>query len=329
LRWTFEGLVRNDISDVILAVSYRTEVLLKQHGLPRRGLRITYSRDPLKKSLGTGGSIKKAEKLIGHDDPFLVLNEDIFADVNYAEMFKVHAKRDAVATIALHEVDDTSRYGAVEVTKDNQIRRFVEKPRKHSGPSNLINAGVYVFDPRIFKYIPKQRRVSIEREVFPKLAEEGLLHAYIFTDEWMDIGKPEDYLRVNMRILDSTANQLKLGVFKSAEIKKPVAIDKKVAIGEGSTIGPYAVIGESGTIGKDVHIRNSIIFSGATISDSTAISGAIIGEDVKIGKEVRIQEGCIVGDQVEIKNKVTLDRSVSICPSEKISKSVLESTPTC
>ena len=74
------------------------------------------------------------------------------------------------------------------------IKRFIEKPPKDKAPSNLINAGVYVLSPKVFDYIPSGRAVSMEREVFPKLAEEGKLCGHFVNGLWMDIGKPEEYL---------------------------------------------------------------------------------------------------------------------------------------
>src|SRR4030042_5568269 len=70
LQWTFERLVKNDVKDVVLAVFYQTEVYIKQHRVPRCGLHVTYSHDPLRKPLGTAGSIKKAEKRGGPAPPF-------------------------------------------------------------------------------------------------------------------------------------------------------------------------------------------------------------------------------------------------------------------
>ena len=92
---------------------------------------------------------------------------------------------------------------------DNLIKRFIEKPTKDKAPSNLINAGVYVLSPKVFDYIPSGRAVSIEREVFPKLAEEGKLFGHYVNGLWMDIGKPEEYLETNKIILDSQAKTLK------------------------------------------------------------------------------------------------------------------------
>lgn len=131
LEWTFERLAKNNITEAILAVNYQTEAAIKQHRIPRHGIHITYSRDPLGKPLGTGGPLKKAEKHIGHDAPFLILNGDIFADVDYTQLLKMHQEKNATATIALHQVEDPSRYGVAELAKDNRIKRFIEKPHEN------------------------------------------------------------------------------------------------------------------------------------------------------------------------------------------------------
>ena len=107
--------------------------------------------------LGTAGPVKKAEKLLGHDEPFIVLNGDIFADLSYRELLDTHVKTKALATIALCKVEDPCRYGVAEMANDNCIKRFIEKPPKDKAPSNLINAGVYVLSPKSLRlYSPRK-----------------------------------------------------------------------------------------------------------------------------------------------------------------------------
>ncbi len=77
------------------------------------------------------------------------------------------------------KLDDPCRYGVAELVNGNCIKRFIEKPSKDKAPSNLINAGVYVLSPKVFDYIPPGRAVSMEREMFPKLAEEGKLCGHL------------------------------------------------------------------------------------------------------------------------------------------------------
>jgi mannose-1-phosphate guanylyltransferase len=329
IQWTFERLAKNKIEEAILAVFYQTEVLIKQYKIPKFGLKLRYSRDPLKKPLGSGGPIKKAEKLIGHDSPFLVLNGDIFADVNYSEILKVHDEEKAVATIALTKVKDPSRYGLAELAKDGRIIRFIEKPPRKKTLSNLINAGVYVLSPRIFDYISSGKKVSIEYDVFPKLAEEDKLYAYIYSGLWFDIGKPEDYLQINRTLLSFASQQQRPRIGKQAKIKEPVAFDKHISIGEKSIIGPNTVLGRNVRIGNNVRIQNSIILPETVISDSSTVNEAIIGENVVIGKRAKISERCLLGDHVKIDDNVTLAEGVSICPGKEVSESVLTSKNVC
>src|SRR4030066_1248252 len=206
-QWIFERLAKNDIKEAILAVNQLTEYYIRQQRIPKSGLIVKYSHDPPKTPLGTAGPIKKAENLIGHSEPFLVLNGDIFADVSYREILESHTKRKALATIALCKVEDPSRYGVAEMAEGERIKRFIEKPPKDAPPPNLINAGVYVLSPEVFKLIPEGKAVSMEREIFPKLAKEGRLYGHFIEGLWMDIGKPEEYLQINKILLDALPTQ--------------------------------------------------------------------------------------------------------------------------
>jgi mannose-1-phosphate guanylyltransferase len=306
LDWKLERLAKSGIKEVILAVNYMAEAFSQRYGDSAYGMKLFYSKE--EKPLGTGGPIKNAEELIGREKSFLVLNGDILTNLDYSKLVKEHREKDATATIALYQVEDPSRYGVAELTEKNRIVQFVEKPSRNKAPSNLINAGVYVLEPKIFDYVPSGQPVSIERKVFPKLADEGKLHGYPFEGLWTDIGKLEDYLKAN-------------------KIKDPTIVGEKVVIGEKSEIGPYVAVGERAILGKEVHVQNSVIFSGTEISDFTTVQGAVIGEDVTIGRKVKIGEGCMIGDHAVIRDNVTLAREVTVCPSREVTESVL--TPKC
>ena len=322
LEWIFERLAKSGVDEAVMAVNALTQFYIKQQRPRRHGLKVKFSIDPPKMPLGTAGPIKKAEKLLGHDEPFIVLNGDIFADLNYGELLDSHVKSNALATIALCKVEDPCRYGVAEMGNGNLIKRFVEKPAKDKAPSNLINAGVYVLSPKVYEYIPSGKSVSIEREVFPKLAEEGKLCGHIVNGLWMDIGKPEEYLETNKIILDSLAKTLKQRKAKNFEIKKPVALDKGVSIGEKSVIGPYAILGKNVSVGKNVQISNAVIFSDVNIGDFASINEAIIGEAAKIGKNVGISSGCIIGDHAKIRDNLEL--SGKVCPGKEAAENILK-----
>jgi mannose-1-phosphate guanylyltransferase len=329
LQWIFERLAKNSIKEAILAVNGLTAFHIKKQRIPKYGLRVKYSIDPPKMPLGTGGPIKNAEKLIGHAEPFLVLNGDIFAELSYTEILEKHLERGNLATIALCEVEDSSRYGVAELDPDCRIKRFIEKPAKGTAPTNLINAGIYVLSPKIFQYIPKGKAVSMEREIFPKLVEERELYGHIFQGLWMDIGKPKEYLQANKILLNTQGKTQKTKNTSKFELKNPAAMDKGVNIGAKSVIGPYAVLGKNVTIGKNVQISESVILPDVKIDDDSAINGAIIGENATIGKKVKIGNNCIIGDQAKIRDNTSLANETTVCPAKEASGNILKSKIIC
>jgi len=340
LDWTMERLARNNVTEVVLAVNYMAEAFSRRYGREAYGMKIHYSRDvypalrtatPFRGPLRTAGPIKRAERLLGREEPFLVLNGDILTDIDYTDLMREHIERgDAAATIALYRVEDPSRYGVAEMAGEDRIKRFVEKPPRGKAPSNLINAGIYVLNPEVFDYIPARRPVSIERQVFPELAREGKLCGHEFRGFWVDIGEPRDYLTANKLLLDTRKkNEIGRNVVleRGAEIREPSAVGDKVSLGAKARIGPHTSLGDHVEVGKGTRIENSIVLAGTTISEFTTVKDAIIGEAVVIGRRVKIGGGCIIGDNVFIQDGVTLTRGVAVCPSKEVSESVL--TPRC
>jgi len=324
LDWTLERLSKVGVDEVVFAVNYMSEAFVKRYGKSAFGMKLHYSQEL--RPLGTGGCIKNAEKIIGHDESFLLLNGDILSNTDYARLTAEHEKNSATATITLHRVDDPSRYGVVELAEKNRIKRFVEKPKREKAPSNLINAGVYVLNPEVFDYIAAGKPVSIEREVFPALVRDKKLFGYESKGLWIDIGEPSDYLRGNRLFLDaelkkgSIANSAKLA--GNVKIINPVVIGEHTSIGDKSRIGPHVTLGENANVGRGVYIENSIVFPRTFISDFSYVKGAIIGEEAIIGKRVKIKDNCIVGDHVMIHDNITLAKGVTVCPQKEVTESV-------
>jgi len=304
------------------------EAFMQRYGESKHGIKISYSIE--KKPMRTGGAIKYAEELIGYEEPFLVLNGDIFTTIDYTALLKKHKEQNAVATIAVYRVEDPSRYGTVKLTEENRVTQFIEKAPQGKAPSSLINAGIYVLDPEIFNYIPAGRPVSIEHEIFPKLAEEKKLFAHEFKEIWIDIGKPGDYLKANRVLLDAEPKKRLLrkdvNLGEGVEFNDPVMIDSGVNVGQNSKLGPYAIIGKDTVLGRNVRLENSVVFPEATISDNASVRGAVIGEGATIGRGAEIMEGCVIGDYVTIRDNITLSRDVTVCHSKEVKENVPEYT---
>lgn len=150
-----------------------------------------------KEPLGTGGALKLAEPLL--DERFLMVNGDTFLDLDVTAFERIHAAAvpdGVLATLALVRHPEAGEKGSVVMGPEGQIVRFVEKGA--TGPG-LINAGIYAIEKRALADIPEGRVVSLEREVFPiwmRRAEGRGLQGVITDAYFVDIGLPEDYLRV-------------------------------------------------------------------------------------------------------------------------------------
>ena len=190
LEYLILQLRKQGLTDIVLCIGYLGEQVKRYFGDGGRwGIHISYSHE--KEPLGTGGAVKLAETLV-REENFLVMNGDSFLDVDLKQLVNYHLKNKALATMALVEVEDPARYGTVEIDENGEIESFVEKGRSSS--SKLINGGVYVFNREIFDYIP-EGKVSLEKEVFPKLIGKGF-YGMPIKGSFIDIGIPEDYRKL-------------------------------------------------------------------------------------------------------------------------------------
>lgn len=330
LDWILENLSKEGVETVVLAVNYMADALSRKFGTSQYGMKLVYSRE--KKPLGTGGPIQEAKQFLDDDDaPFFVLNGDILSSISYSKLYERHKRFGGQGTIALHRVEDPTRFGVVELSKKNRVKRFVEKPKREEAPSTLVNAGVYVLEHSIFDIIPRGKKVSIEHEVFPVMVARHQLYGYEFRGLWVDTGKPNDYFLANRLMLDRIASKEPVingdvDISAKATLIPPVVIGEDTIIEEDACVGPYVSIGEKAVVGKGTKIQNAIIFPRVWIEDYTSINRAIIGEATIIGRWVKIEKGCIVGDHVMIDDNVTLTQNVKICPSKEVSSSILQSS---
>jgi NDP-sugar pyrophosphorylase family protein len=121
----------------------------------------------------------------------LILNGDSYLELDVLELLDSHKRHGGSMTIALRHVDDAARYGRVEVDAVGRITRFVEKGAAGGG---YINAGVYACRRVVFDSVEGGRALSIETDIFPRLAEAGTLYGFVCDGRFIDIGVPESYL---------------------------------------------------------------------------------------------------------------------------------------
>jgi NDP-sugar pyrophosphorylase family protein len=182
----FDLLKKYGIREVIFCTGHLKEKIRDYFGDGSKfGMNVGYVDED--EPLGTAGPLKMAKNML--KDSFIVSNGDELKNINIPRMFRLHRRKNALATIALTTVDDPSHYGVARLD-GSRIVEFVEKPQ--NPPSNLINAGFYIMEPEVIGMIP-DGFAMLEKDVFPKLAKLGRLRGFPFSGQWFDIGDIERY----------------------------------------------------------------------------------------------------------------------------------------
>lgn len=174
---------------IIITVNYKAEIIENyfQDG-HAYGVRISYVRE--KERLGTAGGIKLAEEYL--TKPFFVMNGDVFTNLNVDNMMKYHLDNEFDMTIAVKRYVYQIPYGIIK-TNGNLVYSINEKPEI----GYLINGGIYCLNPDLIKVIPKGQYYEIT-DLINSCIERGLKVGYYeIKDYWMDIGRIEDYYKVN------------------------------------------------------------------------------------------------------------------------------------
>lgn len=150
------------------------------------GLTIDYVSEV--KPLGTSGPLANVEGLNG---TFLVTNGDVLTDLDFADLIAFHRQQGGIATIATHKRKVDINLGVVEMNRKKQVVGYLEKPSFNY----LVSMGLYIFEPRILDYIPKDEYLDFP-DLVQKLIDAGeQVNGYVFKGYWEDLGRPDDYER--------------------------------------------------------------------------------------------------------------------------------------
>lgn len=279
-------LAAHGVEEVVLSLGFLPDAFLDTYPDGRcAGIPLHYAVEP--EPLDTAGAVRFAAEDAGIDEAFLVLNGDVLTDLAVDELIVFHRASGAEATVSLTPVDDPSRYGVVPTDADGRVTGFVEKPPAGAAPCNWINAGTYVFEPSVIDRIEPGRRVSVEREVFPAMADEGVLYGLRSEAYWVDTGTPETYLGVQLDLLDGVRGPARSGVDDAAEIHPGATVRRSV-------IGPGAVVAEGS------RVCDSVVMAGSRIGEGAVVDGSLVGRNATIGPDAQVLGLSVVGHGAEV-----------------------------
>jgi NDP-sugar pyrophosphorylase family protein len=309
-------LARHGFTDICCNTHYLAEKIESHFAQnPPPGVTIQFNREA--ELLGTAGGVKRVAQernFFDTNEPFLVIGGDDLTHTDLSAMLEFHKASGAVATIALTEVEDPSQFGVVVLEDmDNPqggaIKRFVEKPPPGTAPSNLVNTGIYLFEPEILESIPPGQFYDFGKQVFPELLEAGKPFVGFKTkDYWRDVGNlreyrecHDDFFEGHLKIEtmgEANQNGSWIGegcqIDSSAKIEGPCVIGTRCTIGANAIIREHSVLGSDCFIGEGATVVHSVLWSGARVEAGTHLEGCIVGSDVEVASNAGIFQGTIV-----------------------------------
>ncbi len=249
-----------------------------------------------KEPLGTGGAIANCREHLG-GGTCCVINGDLLTSLRVDEMLVAHKATGALASISLWEVDDPSRFGVADFdSKTSRICRFQEKPPREEAYSNLINAGTYLLEPEVFDRMP-EGAFSMERIVFPQLAEQGELSGFPFEGHFVDAGTPPSYIEAIQTSIENHAWVSGESVHGRNWFGDDVDADSTAIIFD-------CAIGMKTKISASCSLVSSALLHSVSVGSGSVINGCMIGYNTQIGRDCKLENvvidhGSIIADGYE------------------------------
>lgn len=304
LSHVFQALSSAGVKDIVLLVGWKANRIKEYYGDgSREGIKIHYLEQ--KERMGTAHAIGVAEQAM--TGPFICVNGDVvISESDVREMLTIHEKKKSTV-LGTVKVKNPRRFGVIEMS-EGKLKRIIEKPK--IPPTDLINAGIFVLNPEIFKDIRRtEKSPRWEYEITDTLnlmvkSEDVLIHK--LKGDWIDVGRPWDLLKANEILMSRIRGRIEGTVEEGARLIGEVVVEKGARvrsgsyvegpayISEGCDVGPNCYIrpstclGLKCRIGSAVEVKNSIIMAGTHVPHHNYVGDSIIGERCNLGAGTKV-----------------------------------------
>ncbi len=311
LEYNVEALRDAGIKNITMVVGYQKESV-KEHFKDGSALGVNINYVTQEERLGTAHAIGQVADAMNKDDEaIIVTNGDIILGNELIKgLINRYYESKAQSILVLTKVDDPSSFGVVELEGDS-IKDIVEKPSPGEAPSNLINAGIYLFDQNIFQAIKKTDKsqrgeYEITDSLKIQISQGKKVLGLISHDKWIDVGRPWEFLELNEHYLEVSESKIEGEIEDGVTIHGPIILKKgsiirsgtyimgPVYIGENCDVGPntflrkHTSIGDGVNVGNAVEIKNSIIMDRTNVNHLSYVGDSIIGADCNIAAGTNI-----------------------------------------
>lgn len=275
LERVVEGVPNDLIDEVVVAGGYKVEMIKEYFAQVDVDFDVRIVNE--NKPLGTGGALGNCRDVVS--GRFACFNGDIVSSLQIEPLLDLHKRNGGVGSLALWEVEDPTRFGIVGLDDDSRITQFKEKPKPDEVFSNLINAGSYIFEDDVFDYMPHGKH-SIERDVFPKLAEQNLLNGQQFEGYFLDAGTPSAWSDAVHRCI--IEKRFRRGMIHGSSWYGSAETQTSEKVTESMI--------ETDVLVSNSQIHRSTLLKGTVIGENSVIESSLIGDQVTIGADVRLQD---------------------------------------
>lgn len=304
---TADSAIAAGADELVFVVGYEAETVRSYFGDSYGGVPVSYATQD--EQLGTAHAVRAAK---GHiDGPFAVLNgDDLYDRGSIASLFE------AGPAVASFRVDNPTEYGVLSMT-DERVTGIVEKPAEP--PSNLVNAGAYVFPAEAREWLDVPQSERGEHELTDVLARVIETHDVrtVVLDRWLGVGRPWELLEANEWKLDDLDRRIEGDVHENADIRGSVVVESGATIESGvviegpalirsgASVGPNAYVRGATRVGADCHvgngveIKNTILMHDTNVPHLSYVGDSLLGPDVNLGAGTQIANLRHDGDNIE------------------------------
>jgi mannose-1-phosphate guanylyltransferase len=298
LEHQISRLAAAGVEHVVVATSYRAELFEPVLGNGSRwGVRVEYVQEV--EPLGTAGAIRNVAAALGNDPDgaVVILNGDVLSGHDLpAQLEDFESPRDGrPVDVSLHlvEVEDARAFGCVPTDPAGRVTGFTEK--SDDPVTHQVNAGCYVFRRRVIDTIPEGRVVSVERETFPGLVEDGaLVVGYVENCYWRDVGTPAALVAASADLVRGAAPSPAV-----PEGEREAHVDPGAYVDASARVDGGSVVVRDATVGSGAVVTASVVMAGASIGRDARVVDSVVGPGADVGSGVQL-EGVTVGDGARI-----------------------------
>lgn len=283
----FEKLIDISVKDVVANTHYKSEKIIERYKDNKFGINFSYVNE--EKLSGTAGGVKKCQFFFDEGEDFLVLSADGLSNANLKVGIEAHKKSGAIATIGIKKIamEEIPHFGVVVTDSEGFISGFQEKPSIEEAKSDKINTGIYIFNYKIFEYIPEDMFYDFAKNVFPDLLSKGIkINTFSVDEYWSDIGTIDQYKQSSKDLFNDLLEIKHSGIITT---DGGSYIKGESDIPASTTFVGHNTVGKNCKIGVNVKLQNCIIWDNVEIKDNTSIQDCVIASNSKIHVDISNQ----------------------------------------